>query len=184
VTDQSLVPHPCSAPHAAALTLCARAELTSPTGGLRLVYSLRGDLSQLAIPGHAPSRRAERLWEHTCFEAFIAPARSENYWEVNLSPSTEWAAYAFERFRQEVRPLTLASAPVISVETQAWELDVTASVELGPLAAAPWPWRLGLTAVVEDRAGGKSYWALRHPKATPDFHDAAGFTLLLEGKIR
>jgi hypothetical protein len=85
MTDQSLIPHPSSAPHAAALTLSARAEITS-AGGLRLAYSLRGDLSQLAIPCHAASQRSERLWEHTCFEAFIAPAHSENYWELNVSP--------------------------------------------------------------------------------------------------
>jgi hypothetical protein len=61
---------------------------------------------------------------------------------------------------------------------------VTASVALGEFAAASSTWRLGLAAVVEDAAGGKSYWALRHPRPTPDFHDAAGFVLRMEGKAR
>ena len=32
-------------------------------------------------------------------------------------------------------------------------------------------WRLGLSAVLEERDGTKSYWALAHPPGdTPDFH--------------
>ena len=64
------------------------------------------------------------------------------------------------------------------------ELRVTACIELGGLADAPWPWRIGLTAVVEDRAGGRAYFALEHPRAKPDFHDAAAFTVLLDGSAR
>ena len=36
------------------------------------------------------------------------------------------------------------------------------------------PWRLGLSAVIEETAGRKSYWALAHPGGRPDFHHAAG----------
>jgi hypothetical protein len=31
-------------------------------------------------------------------------------------------------------------------------------------------WRLGLSAVIEDSSGAKSYWALAHPPGKPDFH--------------
>ena len=41
---------------------------------LTFEYSLTGELTRLAIPRRAPSARADKLWEHTCFEAFIAPA--------------------------------------------------------------------------------------------------------------
>ena len=36
-------------------------------------------------------------------------------------------------------------------------------------------WRLGLSAVIEDISGRKSYWALMHPAGKPDFHDADSF---------
>jgi hypothetical protein len=31
-------------------------------------------------------------------------------------------------------------------------------------------WRIGLAAVIEERSGHKSYWALAHPPGKADFH--------------
>jgi hypothetical protein len=36
-------------------------------------------------------------------------------------------------------------------------------------------WRLGLSALIEDTGGHKSYWALAHPPGKPDFHHADSF---------
>jgi hypothetical protein len=72
----------------------------------------------------------------------------------------------------------------VKVVTDASELRVTAAIELAALADAPWPWRIGLTAVVEDRAGGRAYYALLHPREKPDFHDAAAFTVILDRSAR
>jgi hypothetical protein len=151
---------------------------------VQLRYRLRGDLTRIAIAAPAPSRRADKLWEQTCFEAFIAPEGSEHYVEINLAPSTEWAAYAFDRYRHGMRPLTLARPPTITVARETAELRVTADVDLSALGDAPWPWRVGLCAVVAETGGARSYWALRHPEPQPDFHAAAGFTLRLEGNAR
>jgi hypothetical protein len=57
-------------------------------------------------------------------------------------------------------------------------------MELAALPNAPWPWRVGLTAVVEERSGHRGYFALRHPRDKPDFHDAAGFAVSLDGSSR
>jgi hypothetical protein len=47
-----------------------------------------------------------------------------------------------------------------------------ATVELRSLLALSRqsPWRVGLSAVIEDTSGRKSYWALAHPPGKPDFH--------------
>ena len=39
--------------------------------------------------------------------------------------------------------------------------------------------RAGLSAVIEEADGTKSYWALAHPPGKPDFHRAEGFALEL-----
>jgi len=181
VTDYTLVPH--GRAQAAVRGITARIELEA---GRRLVleYRLAGDLSRLAIPRRAEARRAERLWEHTCFEAFVAPAAGSRYYELNFSPSAEWAAYAFDAYRQGMRLLSLAQPPTVVVAEGAAELCVTAAVEFDALVDAPWPWRIGLTAVVEDRAGTRAYFALRHPRQNPDFHDVAGFMALVDGSAR
>jgi hypothetical protein len=181
VTERSLIPHHAGA--AKAGTVVARVEL-EPGAALRFEYRLTGPLGQLAIPRRAAPRRAERLWEHTCFEAFVAPGAGAAYYELNFSPSTEWAAYAFDDYREGMQALPLAGPPSIVVTETAEELRVTAALEPGALRDAPWPWRIGLTAVVEDRAGQRAYFALRHPRENPDFHDVAGFTVLLDGSAR
>jgi hypothetical protein len=40
--------------------------------------------------------------------------------------------------------------------------------------------RLGLAAIVEDKARVLSYWALKHPAEKPDFHHADGFVVELD----
>jgi hypothetical protein len=180
VTETVLIPHPQSPP-AVRLEVLADAELVAPGPSLTLRYRLRGPLGELAIPPRAAPQRADGLWERTCFEAFVAVSGGEGYLELNFSPSTEWAAYGFERYRHGMRPLTLARSPVVTVAADAKELRVTASADLAGVAEARWPWRVALCAVVADAAGGRSYWALRHTERSPDFHDAAGFTFSMDG---
>jgi hypothetical protein len=176
-----LIPHPQSG--ASSAQISARVELER-NRRLLLEWSLTGALDALAIPRRSIASRADRLWEHTCFEAFVAPASAAGYWELNFAPSTQWAAYEFDGYRQGMRPLELAKPPTVKVVTTASELRVTAALELSSLVDAPWPWRIGLTAVVEDRAGGRAYFALEHPRAKPDFHDAAAFTVVIDGSAR
>jgi hypothetical protein len=175
-----LIPHP---QHAASAIVTARVELERPTR-LSIEYSLTGNFDDLAIPRRKAARRADRLWEHTCFEAFVAPASGRSYCELNFAPSTQWAAYAFDDYRQGMRPLELERPPKVEVVTTADVLRVTADIELRELGDASWPWRIGLSAVVEDRGGGRAYYALEHPREKPDFHDAAAFTLSLDGSSR
>ena len=40
--------------------------------------------------------------------------------------------------------------------------------------------RLGLAAVIEDKAQVLSYWALKHPAEKPDFHHAGSFVVELD----
>src|SRR5262249_58742706 len=70
-----------------------------PGGMLALAFGLEGDLSRLRIPSVAEHRRGHDLWRHTCFEAFVARDGDTAYHEFNLSPSREWAAYAFRSYR-------------------------------------------------------------------------------------
>ena len=68
---------------------------------LTLRYVLSGHIADLAIPAPAPSRRADELWRHTCFEAFLrpedGPEHGEAYFELNLAPSTAVGGLSPER---------------------------------------------------------------------------------------
>jgi hypothetical protein len=181
VTERTLISHPASMP-GAQLELSAEIVRIGATR-LQLRYRVRGQIDRVALPTRVPPLRVDGLWKRTCFEAFIAPENRAGYAEINVSPSTEWAAYAFDGYRVGMRPLSLPIAPAIDVVVSADELRVTADLDFGGAEDAPSPWRVGLCAVIADRAGDLSYWALRHPAAKPDFHDAAGFAWRLEGPV-
>ena len=149
-----------------------------PKGRLQLRYALTGDLTKLRIPEPQPPAAVDGLWEHTCFEAFIAAAGDAGYREFNFSPSGQWAVYAFSGYR--VRSAWTASlAPTVRFTQTVGHLlleAVIAAADLPPNRAGK-PFQLGLTAVIEASDGSRSYWALHHPEAQPDFHHRAGFIL-------
>lgn len=144
-------------------------------GVLELRYVLSGDVERLLVPTRAAPVRADELWRHTCFEAFIAIPRSESYFEFNFSPSTQWAAYHFQGYRDRMSNAVEIPAPVIEIETRPSHFELRVGVSY-PNSA---PWRLALCAVIEATGGEKSYWALAHPPGEPDFHHADGFVLEL-----
>lgn len=149
----------------------------SEAGILRLTYLLTAALDHLRIPGPAIPGRRDRLWEHTCFEAFIARQGEASYSEFNFAPSGEWAAYAFHRYRnREASDPELD--PFIRLETCTSRLILEATIPLELLGEGLL--RLALSAVIEDESGGLSYWALRHPPGQPDFHHAEAFALDLD----
>jgi hypothetical protein len=161
-----LVPHP-STPESA-FGVAAGVERVAGDG-LRFTYRIVGSLRDVRVPVEAPSARRDRLWEHTCFEAFVQVDGEASYVELNFAPSTEWAVYGFARYREGTPPP--AVVPAVAVARGAESLDVTATVALGRAGAI----RVGLTAVVESTAGRLTYWALTHPSPAPDFHRADGF---------
>jgi hypothetical protein len=149
-----------------------------PEGRLRLRYELTGDLTQLRLPAQQAPAAVDGLWEHSCFEAFIAVEGDSGYHEFNFSPSGQWAAYAFSDYRVR-SDWTVSLAPTIRFTQTDGHLlleAVIAAADLPPNRASQ-PFQLGLTAVIEANDGSRSYWALHHPEAHPDFHHRAGFIL-------
>ncbi|HEX8300188.1 MAG TPA: GIY-YIG nuclease family protein [Sphingomonas sp.] len=134
-----------------------------------LTYRVIGDAVMVA---QAVSKRADGLWEHTCFELFVQPAGGLEYFEFNFSPSTQWAAYRLEDYRTGMSDLAI-DAPAI----ERLDYGVRVTIDLGRLP--PGNWQIGLSAVIEELDGTKSYWALAHPPGAPDFHDPACFALEL-----
>lgn len=148
---------------------------------LAFSYVLEGDIAALSIPAESAPRRADKLWQHTCFEAFAAAMDTTAYHEFNFSPSTEWAIYRFGVYREGMSAPAQAETPAIAVQRRANQLLLTASIDLAPLSELRGGVgiRLALSAVIEDVQHRLSYWALAHPSERPDFHHDAGFVLEL-----
>jgi hypothetical protein len=147
----------------------------SHPGRLDLLYRVTGDIAALRLPPVTASVRADDLWQHSCFEAFIRPGEGDAYHEFNFAPSTEWAAYSFAGYRAG-----RTDAPIVPPEIEVGTADgfvLRASLTLPNLEGALW--HLNITAVIEQKDGTKSYWALAHPPGDPDFHNGDCFALAL-----
>jgi hypothetical protein len=125
---------------------------------------------RLVLPPPANPCRTDRLWESTCFELFLQHAGPE-YFEFNFSPSGRWAAYHFSAYRAGMRPLPLEEPPAVRVGDRKARYSLSVVLDL-PCAA---PLNIGMSAIIEERTGAKSYWALFHPEGKPDFHHAKCF---------
>lgn len=161
--------HPDSPPRAAEDVVVEAAIIG---GSFELTYRIGGPIEQLYVP--QTPLDPERLWEHTCGELFVAPRGGEEYLEWNFSPTGQAACFEFEAYRRRRDSKRTPDAEVITTR-QAGALLVQVRVPLpSDLTEAA---RLSFTAVVEDSAGGISYWASAHPAQRPDFHHRDGFTL-------
>jgi len=152
----------------------------APRGSLTLDFRLWGDPRRLRIPKPQPSGHVDGLWAHTCFEAFAAVAGDAAYREFNFSPSGQWASYVFRDYRARTATATLL--PPLQVTPRRTPDGVELEARIPPRALAPSGGarlQIGLSAVVEDRDGTLSYWALRHPAGRPDFHHRHTFAVEL-----
>ena len=101
-------------------------------------------------------------------------AAAGGYREFNFSPSTQWAAYDFDGYRAGMRNADVLAPRIEGRHGQKhYELHVAFDLP------GDGPWRVALTAVIEETGGVKSYWALKHAPGKPDFHHADGFVLEL-----
>ena len=124
------------------------------------------------MPAFKTPKRSNGLWQTTCFELFVRPDTGSTYYEFNFSPSSQWAAYEFDGYREGMRdldipiPKTTKFQDVMRVDLEIKGLNVSRVA-------------IGLSAVIEETDGTKSYWALRHPPGPPDFHHPNCFTARL-----
>ncbi len=174
----NLVPHPATPPSDPSFKLWANVDHAGALGTVastNIWFGVSAPVGRFVMAEAGEPARAEDLWQTTCFEAFLKLADSDQYREWNFAPSGEWAAYDFEA-RREGRSDADVAPPYVRVEDNFtwWALGATFPV------AADQVWALGLSAVIEEVDGTKSYWALAHPDSDkPDFHDPACFAARL-----
>jgi hypothetical protein len=174
----SLYAHP-QTPGAAVQQI--KASLGVESGILTVSYGLNGVLDSLRIPDQAQPA-TDDLWQHTCFELFLGATNDAEYYEFNFSPSGLWALYAFRNYRDGMRIQVEGFDPKISVQRDGDDLQLNAVVPLSYLSGIQngMQLSLGIAAVVEDRSGVLSYWALKHPPGEPDFHRPDNFAVQVD----
>lgn len=144
------------------------------TATTNIWFGVGAPAERFVLPEGEPGR-ADDLWQTTCFEAFLRIEGEEAYREWNFAPSGQWAAYDFTSHR-EGRCDADVTPPYVRIEDNMtwWALGATIAVEAGTR------WQLGVSIILEEKDGTKSYWALAHPDGDkPDFHDPVCFAARL-----
>lgn len=167
---------------AAELGLSLSGHLSRMGDEVRIHYGLRGNLASVVVPTpvRAEPLRRDGLWEHTCFELFLAAEETEPYWEVNLAPNGDWNLYRLNGYRRGLTPETDRGALPFTVtpRTDVLELELAFLLPRELLMACrERPLKLGVTAVIEQRGAMLSHWALAHGGSTADFHRREDFLL-------
>ena len=174
----SLVPHPAAPPADPPFKVWASVEHAASLAAVattNIWFGVGAPAARFLIPEAGASERTDELWRTTCFEAFVRPLGQEAYAEWNFAPSGRWASYDFSAYRSGMAAAEVDNPPYIRLEDNLTWWTMGATITL----SADINWQLGLSAVLEERDGTKSYWALAHSSAEPDFHNPGCFTARL-----
>ncbi len=181
-----LVAHPACGELAAVGAVTVHVSATPKVLGLS--YELRSHVT-IKIPSLQAERasRRDELWLHTCCELFARdPENPGPYLEFNVSPSGDWACYAFDGVLRGMRsvpwPDSIDPPQVKSTMAQTesdpfrHRLVVDLAIPRPALGARS---QLFPTVVLETMAG-TSFWAIWHPIDRPLFHHPDNFLRALE----
>ncbi len=147
--------------------------------GFAIRYLFVDPLGKTSIPVRAdvPLRR-HGLWEETCFEFFLAVKNSPSYWEFNLSPSGHWNVYRFSEYRQNMQEETRFSSLPFDIRVlSSGGLSLALEMDLGIFMKRGLPLEVGVSAVIRQKDGNVTYWALSHAGRQADFHRRDGFAV-------
>lgn len=165
----NLIPHPATPPARGETKLWATIDHAGAFGAMattNIWFCVGAPLVDFTVPEQSEGRRADGLWQTTCFEMFLRVEGEEGYREWNFAPSGDWQAYEFSSYRDGMAVADVSAAPYLRLEDNLtwWTFGATIAV------SADRQWEFALSAVMEETDGTKSYWALAHPSDEPDFH--------------
>lgn len=116
--------------------------------------------------------RQDGLWNHTCFEAFLAIPNSPSYYEFNFSPKSAWNVYKFTNYREPQPPKRSEDFSIKKMDVSGTKFIVQCENH-----TAFSQFEVSLNAVIEFHDHQKHYFALAHNGGKPDFHLRKNFII-------
>lgn len=117
--------------------------------------------------------RAMKLWEQTCFEAFVQPVGDKKYFEINLTINKSWNVFEFSDYRIPQPPQEFAGAELIQVLIQ--DNQMKAQIKFKGVKFDRI--KVSLCSVVILKNKSVTYWSNRHAEQKPNFHHFDSFTI-------
>lgn len=126
----------------------------------------------LSLPGIVFQRKDD-LWKETCFEVFLQPEFSQDYYELNFSLSSAWNCYHFDEYRNPQPP---KQSQFFNVEQLVWQPTLKKLI-IDMSMQETKKFNIGLTTILRSTEGAVGYYALKHVLDKPDFHQKDSFIL-------
>jgi len=139
---------------------------------LRVDYEIIGKITNYNFPIQTKQQRADKLWLDTCFELFIANKEKQEYWELNISPSTEWNSYYFTKYKKGMKESNMFLTPQIKTSNSktkykfSFETIIQKEIPSDKL-------EINISAILLDKNKKRSFYSINKRYGSPDFHDRA-----------
>ena len=142
-------------------------------------YHLRGSLDNLIVRSKSGQPLfKDELWKATVFEIFLKKENAKQYYEWNLCPSTFYASYLFESYREPQPPSKISSGipEVIHYHCSSSRLDFNVKIPLPSELLECNEFKIQISAILDfDGQDEKEFFALKHPGDQADFHNQECF---------
>ena len=136
---------------------------SAPMATTNIWFGVGAPAERFVIPGAGRAGARRRTVADDLLRSLPAAAGGEAYREWNFAPSGEWAAYDFTGYR-EGHDRRRSRHAALHPDGGQFHLVGARRDDRGRRPSTNW--ELGLSAVLEEKDGTKSYWALAHPPAT------------------
>ena len=135
----------------------------SGCGDIALKLKVREGLPPMSVSYAGPPRALARGEDNSELATALGVTGSPRG-VAPLSPSTRWACYDFDAFREGMRNAPAEVEIAVSVSDQ--ELRLVADIR----SDLPLPATVALNGIVEDADGVNRFWALAFRPGAPEFH--------------
>ncbi|RUM68464.1 MAG: hypothetical protein DSZ07_06640 [Sulfurovum sp.] len=137
---------------------------------LILEFTVSGEIKNYIFNKPCIQAREDNLWKESCFELFIAHSNKPSYYELNISPSTNWNFYSFSNYKREMNEEKNISEPFIdsSKMQEAYKLSFEFEfyeefIEKELI--------FNLAVILLDTKGIRHFYSIHQREERVDFHD-------------
>ena len=137
---------------------------------LTLEFTVTGELKKYIFNKPSKQTRENELWKKSCFELFIAQKSNPAYYELNISPSTNWNFYSFADYKREMKEEENVSEPSIyssKIDNEyrlSFEFDFYQEIKERELI-------FNLAVILLDKKGVRHFYSINRKEGNVDFHD-------------
>jgi len=152
-----------------------KASFETTDNTIKASFEITGDISNYIFNHPSRQTRKNELWKETCFELFLAHKNSSEYYEANISPSTEWNFYNFSDYKTDMKEKKDIYAPLISSVKMVDKYSISFEFEFNAIRSNL---SFNLCVILLDKEGIRDFYSIHRKKENVDFHDREYWSLL------